>query len=122
MYPYVSAECVIHDGNVQCDAVVSSVDKNKQTFSVEYTSPETGKLSEMTDITFENFRLILYYVGLGWVKKTYVYKWVNAGEGLITNDGTERKWEDVKNGVTNLYLNKQTANKVVAGSFMSKMV
>lgn len=76
----------------------------------------------MINIPFDKFRIILYSVGMGWVKETYVYQWNNAGEEVVTNDGMKRNWDDVKNGKTNLFIDKKTANSMMLGSYMSKTV
>lgn len=122
MKPFISANCIIFDENRNCYAIVKSINENEKTFSVEYNSPDTGKIVEMVNIPFLKFRLILYYVGGGWVKETYIYQWCKNGEEVFTNNGITRLWEDVKNNNTNLFIDKQIANSKVANSYMSKMI
>lgn len=122
MHPFISAQCIVLDESRKCYATVTAVDEDSATFCVNYQNPDTGKIADMTNIPFSKFRIVLYYVGLGWVKETYAYQWVNDGKEVFTNDGVTRTWEDVKNGKTNLFIDKKTANSKVVDSFMSKMV
>ena len=110
MYPFISAKCIVLDENQKCYATITDIDENNNTFSVDYINPDTKKFAKMTNIPFSKFRIILYYVGLGWVKETYVSQWIEDGKQIITNDGIIRNWNDVKNGKTNLFIDEEIAN------------
>ena len=122
MKPFISANCkVLHD-NIFCDATVIDVNTSTNTFSVEDINPETGKFSQMLNICFSKFRLILYYTGLNWVSRTYVYEWLDRGERVKCNNGVIRNWYDIINEKTDLYINKQKANNKIIDSYMSKTI
>lgn len=122
MHPFIGAKCIVLHDNKKLNAIVTEINSENNTFSVDYSHPETGKLCQMLNIPFDKFHLILYYVGLGWVKENYVYRWLNDGKEVFTNDGTTRSWESVKNAETDLFIDKKTVNGKVIGSYMSKMV